>query len=72
MYSHLRAQMPLVHRVLPLVLAGAVNCFATKCVDGIVANRERCRELLMLNPSIATGLLCVRGLGCVCFFGTKT
>jgi len=38
------------------VLAGSVDAFRTKCVDGIEANRERCRELLELNPSIATAL----------------
>jgi len=38
------------------ILAGSVNAFRTKCVEGIEANRERCRELLELNPSIATAL----------------
>ncbi len=27
-----------------------------KCLEGIEVNRERCRELVELNPSIATAL----------------
>ncbi|CAN5528620.1 class II fumarate hydratase [soil metagenome] len=38
------------------IVAGAVEAFRTKCLDGIEANRERCRQLLELNPSIATAL----------------
>ena len=38
------------------VLSGACDAFRTKCVDGIEANRERARELLLKNPSIATAL----------------
>jgi fumarate hydratase class II len=38
------------------VLGGACNAFRTRCVDGIEADRERCRELLERNPSIATAL----------------
>jgi fumarate hydratase class II len=38
------------------VLAGACETFREKCVEGIEADRERCRELLELNPSIATAL----------------
>jgi fumarate hydratase class II len=38
------------------VLAGSVETFRRKCVEGIEANRERCQELLELNPSIATAL----------------
>ena len=38
------------------ILSGACDAFRTRCVDGITANRERCRELLELNPSIATAL----------------
>lgn len=37
-------------------LAGACEAFRTKCVEGIEANRERAKELLELNPSIATAL----------------
>ncbi len=38
------------------ILAGSVEAFRTKCVDGIKADRARCQELLELNPSIATAL----------------
>ena len=38
------------------ILVGSVEAFRTKCVEGIEADRERCRELLELNPSIATAL----------------
>jgi fumarate hydratase class II len=38
------------------VLTGAVTAFTERCVTGITANEERCRELLELNPSIATAL----------------
>jgi len=38
------------------LLAGAVRAFTSRCVTGIEANDERCRELLELNPSIATAL----------------
>ncbi len=37
-------------------LAGACAAFRTRCVEGIEADRARCRELLELNPSIATAL----------------
>lgn len=38
------------------ILANGLNAFRTKCLDGIQANEARCRELLELNPSIATAL----------------
>ncbi|MEJ2051441.1 MAG: class II fumarate hydratase, partial [Calditrichota bacterium] len=38
------------------ILANVVEAFRTKCLTGIQANRDRCRELLELNPSIATAL----------------
>ena len=38
------------------ILAGACDAFRTRCIDGIEADRARCRELLELNPSIATAL----------------
>ena len=38
------------------ILSGSIEAFQTKCVDGIEADRERCQELLNLNPSIATAL----------------
>jgi fumarate hydratase class II len=38
------------------ILANACDAFREKCVEGIQANRERCRDLLEKNPSIATAL----------------
>jgi len=38
------------------ILAGSVEAFRSKCVEGIEANRKRCQELLELNPSVATAL----------------
>ena len=38
------------------ILASGMDAFRTKCLDGIEADRARCRELLELNPSIATAL----------------
>ena len=38
------------------LLANASRAFADRCVRGIEANEERCRELLEKNPSIATAL----------------
>ena len=38
------------------LLAGASDTFTTRCVEGIEANRDRARELLDKNPSIATAL----------------
>jgi fumarate hydratase, class II len=38
------------------ILARGCDAFRAKCVEGIRANRERCRELLEKNPSIATAL----------------
>ncbi|HET7321141.1 MAG TPA: class II fumarate hydratase [Longimicrobiaceae bacterium] len=38
------------------ILANACDAFREKCVVGITANRERARELLEKNPSIATAL----------------
>ena len=38
------------------ILTGSVEAFRTKCIDGITADRERCKELLELNPSLATAL----------------
>ena len=37
-------------------LSGVLDAFRERCLDGITANRERARELLELNPSIATAL----------------
>ncbi len=38
------------------VLTGACDAFRLKCLQGIEVDRDRCRELLELNPSIATAL----------------
>ena len=38
------------------ILAGASNAFVDKCLSGMEANRPRCKELLELNPSLATAL----------------
>ena len=55
----LNVMMPVMaHGMLESVsiLAGACDAFRSRCVEGIEANRERCRELLEKNPSIATAL----------------
>jgi fumarate hydratase, class II len=39
-----------------VLLANSARAFAEKAVAGIEANPDRCRELLELNPSIATAL----------------
>lgn len=55
----LNVMMPVMaHAMLESVsiLAGAMDAFRTGCLIGIKADRDRCRELLELNPSIATAL----------------
>ncbi|HSG49958.1 MAG TPA: class II fumarate hydratase [Longimicrobiales bacterium] len=55
----LNVMMPVMaHALLEsiTVMAGAARAFTDKCVVGIVANEDRCRELLEKNPSIATAL----------------
>ena len=55
----LNVMMPVMaHAMLEsiVILAGACDAFRTNCLDGIEADRDRCRELLELNPSIATAL----------------
>jgi len=55
----LNVMMPVMaHAMLESIhiLSGAMNAFRTGCLVGIEADRERCRELLELNPSIATAL----------------
>ena len=55
----LNVMMPVMaHALLQSVsiLAGACDAFRSRCVEGIQANRERCRDLLEKNPSIATAL----------------
>ena len=55
----LNVMMPVMaHNFLESVsiLAKGCDAFRTNAVEGITANRERCRELLEKNPSIATAL----------------
>ena len=55
----LNVMMPVMaHAMLESIeaLAGASDAFRERCLDGITANRERARELLEKNPSIATAL----------------
>jgi len=55
----LNVMMPVLAQALLesiTLIASASRAFADKCVSGIEANEERCRELLELNPSIATAL----------------
>ena len=55
----LNVMMPVMtHAMLEsiTILANGCDAFRTRCLEGIEANEERCRELLELNPSIATAL----------------
>ncbi len=55
----LNVMMPVMaHAMLESIgiLAGAMDAFRNGCLVGIKADRERCQELLELNPSIATAL----------------
>jgi fumarate hydratase, class II len=55
----LNVMMPVMaHNLLQSVdlLGRACDAFRTRAVEGIGVNRERCRQLLELNPSIATAL----------------
>jgi len=55
----LNVMMPVMaHAMLESIsiLAGGAEAFRKRCIDGIEVDRERCRELLELNPSIATAL----------------
>lgn len=55
----LNVMMPVMaHAMLQSIslLSNSTEAFRTKCVEGIEADRERCRELLELNPSISTAL----------------
>ena len=38
------------------ILRNAMTVFASRCVDGIEANAERCRELLERSTALATAL----------------
>ena len=55
----LNVMMPVMaHAMLESVeaLSGVLDAFRERCLDGITANRDRARDLLELNPSIATAL----------------
>ena len=55
----LNVMMPVMaHAILESlsILSGGCDAFRTRCLEGIRADRERCRELLERNPSIATAL----------------
>ena len=55
----LNVMMPVMaHAMLESIeaMSGVVDAFRERCLEGITANRERARELLELNPSIATAL----------------
>jgi fumarate hydratase class II len=55
----LNVMVPLVaHNVLQSVdiLASAMRLFAERCVDGLEADADRCRELAERSPSLATAL----------------
>jgi fumarate hydratase class II len=58
-YFELNVMMPIMtHALLQSItlLANAARVLAGKCVDGIIANEDRCRELLEGNLSLATAL----------------
>jgi len=60
----LNVMMPVMaHALLESIglLADGCETFRKKCLEGIEADRERCRELLELNPAIATALNSVLG-----------
>ena len=55
----LNVMMPVMaHALLESVeiLTNSLDAFRERCLDGITANRERCRDLLERNPAIATAL----------------
>ena len=55
----LNVMMPVMtHAMLESIkiLSGVIAAFQEKCLEGIEADQDRCRELLELNPSIATAL----------------
>ncbi len=55
----LNVMMPvLAHALLESItlLANIARAFTDRCVAGIEVNEERCRQLLELNPSVATAL----------------
>ena len=55
----LNVMMPVMaHALLESIeiLTTSLDAFRTRCLDGITANRERCREMLERNPAVATAL----------------
>ncbi len=55
----LNVMMPVMtHAMLESIdiLTTSLDAFREKCLEGIEANRDRCRELLERNPAIATAL----------------
>jgi fumarate hydratase, class II len=55
----LNVMMPVMaHAMLESIeiLTGGLEAFRTNALEGIEANRERCRELLEKNPAVATAL----------------
>jgi len=60
----LNVMMPLLaHDILESIrlLANAVTVFASRCVDGIVANKARCEELIEYSMSMVTSLAPIIG-----------
>ena len=58
-YFELNVMMPVMtHALLQSItlLSNGARVLAEKCVDGIIANEDRCRELLEGNLSLATAL----------------
>jgi fumarate hydratase class II len=58
-YFELNVMMPIMAYALlqsVTLLSHASEVFTRKCIEGIVANEERCRELLEGNLSLATAL----------------
>lgn len=59
-HLELNAFMPLLGNTVlesATLLANACRAFATKCVSGITANEDRCRELIELSLSMTTSLV---------------
>ena len=60
----LNVMMPVMaHNVLESIrlLSNVAQAFQDKCVDGIVANRDRCKELVELSMAMVTSLAPVIG-----------
>src|SRR5438309_10869627 len=65
----LNVMMPVMaHNLLESIrlLANVVDVFCEKCVLGIVANKERCRELIELSMAMVTSLGLKVGYDCAC------